>query len=553
MSTSQADLVLRNGRIYTVNGNGDWAEAMAVKDGKIVAIGSESVISGYTEGAEVIDLDGKMVMPGIVDVHNHHFIAGASDLFELRFLPSLSYEEVLEKVRERAAQTEPGGWIIGGSWGSNFADRLNSLEAKKALDDAAGGRPVLLRDDTYHNRWVNTAALAAAGITRDTADPEQGEILRDPETGEATGVLLETAAAFVERAADEAQPLTPEQQREAASSAMATLNSFGVTAFLDAACMEYMMAALKGLDDRDEMTCWAGACLPATEPGFIFGKVGKELIAVKEQYRGKHVFPDFIKIFLDGVPPARTAAFVEPYVPDTIHGCCFCGATKMTVPELVRWVGDAEKEGMGVKIHCAGDAAVLQALDAFEVVRSFNGPTEIKHHVAHASFIREEDIMRFAELGVVADLCPIIWYPTPILEATKAALGEERAERFWPNKKLDEAGALMASGSDWPVAPQPDPWDGIEGMITRENPSGAYPGQSLWKEQALGLEKVLEIYTINAAKAMRIDEFTGSLESGKFADFIVLDRNLFETPEKDLADTRVLKTFFKGRKVFERT
>jgi predicted amidohydrolase YtcJ len=224
----------------------------------------------------------------------------------------------------------------------------------------------------------------------------------------------------------------------------------------------------------------------------------------------------------------------------------------MTVPDLIRWLGKCEKQGLSVKIHCAGDAAVTQALDAIDVVRSFNGPTKLTHQIAHASYITPEDVKRFAELGVVADLSPIIWYPSFFLEGHKVAMGKERAERFWPNRDLKKSGALMSGGSDWPVIPNPDPWNGIEGMVTRRNPSGEFGDATLWPEQALDLPTVLQIYTINGARAMGLEGITGSVEIGKSADLIVLDRNLFETAPQDLADTKVLTTYFEGRAVDER-
>jgi predicted amidohydrolase YtcJ len=340
--------------------------------------------------------------------------------------------------------------------------------------------------------------------------------------------------------------------RAAVGRSIQVLNSFGVTAFLDAASMQPILAALKGLDDRGELSAWAVAAMPAIEPSFMFGLAGDALFALRENYRGAHVRPDYAKIFLDGVPGAKTAAFHDTYMPDPIHGCCFRGTTMLTVPDLVRWIGKCERQNIAVKIHCAGDAAVTQALDAIDVVRSFNGSTALVHHIAHASYIAPRDIPRFAELKVAADLSPIIWYPTVFLEGHKAAMGEERATRFWPNKSLHEAGALIAGGSDWPVVPNPDPWTGIEGMITRQNPSGEFPGVSLWPEQALDLPTVLETYTISAARALGLDRMIGSIEVGKSADIIVLDRNVFDIPADQIADIRVMTTFFEGSAVYER-
>ncbi|WP_296741027.1 amidohydrolase family protein, partial [Mesorhizobium sp.] len=179
-------------------------------------------------------------------------------------------------------------------------------------------------------------------------------------------------------------------------------------------------------------------------------------------------------------------------------------------------------------------------------------PTKLKHHIAHASYIAPDDIARFAELGVVADLSPFLWYPTSFLEGHKQTMGEARALRFWPNKDLLAAGALLAGGSDWPVMPNPDPWDGIEGLVTRRNPSGEFPSASLWPEQAIDVATALEIFTINSARAIGLSDTVGSIEIGKSADLIVLDRNVLETPAGDLADTKVLTTYFEGRVVYER-
>jgi predicted amidohydrolase YtcJ len=394
--------------------------------------------------------------------------------------------------------------------------------------------------------------MKRAGLSKATPDPVKGSLGRDPKTGELTGVMIESAAGLVERTVASSGHYTEEMDRAAMARSIATLNAFGVTAFLDAAAMQPILAALKGLDDRGELTAWSISAMPAVEPSFMFGIAGDELIALRDKYRSVHARPDFVKVFLDGVPGMRTAAFHEPYQPDTLHGCCFRGSTLVTVPELIRWVGKCEELGLAVKIHCAGDAAVTQALDAIDVVRSFNGPTKLVHHIAHASYIVPEDISRFAELGVAADLAPFLWYPTSFLEGHKQAMNEERALRFWPNKDLLAAGALLAGGSDWPVMENPDPWDGIEGLVTRENPSGAFPGVALWPEQAIDVATALEIFTINSARAIGLGDTAGSIEIGKSADLIILDRNVLETPAKDIADTKVQTTYFEGRVVYER-
>lgn len=548
-----ADLVVLNGRVYTVDSQRSWANAFAVRGGRIIAVGEEAAVKPLIgEGTRVLDLDGRMAMPGIVDVHTHMMMGGQAALFELRLSNMERRDGILKKVREAAEKTPEGKWVIGAQWGSDLIATINTEESLRLLDEASLGRPVLLRDDTYHNRWVNTAAMRLAGVTAANADPEQGSFGRDPKTGALTGLMIESASGMIERAIVSSSHYTDEMDRAAMAHSIATLNEHGVTAFLDAAAMQPVMAALKGLDDRGELTAWASAAMPVTEPSFMFGIAGEELFALRETFRSAHVRPDFTKVFLDGVPGARTAAFHEPYTPDPVFGCCFRGTTLASVPELVRWVGRCEKLGLSVKIHCAGDAAVTQALDAIDVVRSFNGPTKLTHHIAHASYVAPGDIKRFAELGVAADLSPFIWYPTAFLEGHKQTMGVERATRFWPNRDLLAAGTLMAGGSDWPVIPNPDPWNGMEGLVTRQNPSGDFAGESLWPEQALDIATVLEIFTINSARVMGLDGTIGSLEIGKSADFIVLERNVLEVPSNEIADTKVLSTWFEGRKVYER-
>ncbi|MGH7074534.1 MAG: amidohydrolase [Stellaceae bacterium] len=549
-TSGPVDLILHGGAIYTTDKLRSWVEAMAIRDGRIVAIGRDDDVRALAgPGAKETNLRGKMVIPGIIDVHNHHMSGGQAALYETTFSPMLTLEAILDMVRERAASSAPGKWIYGGIWGSHLMSKLAAAAALKALDAASDGHPVMLRDDSNHNRWVNSRAMELIGITSQTRDPADGRIVRDADSHEPTGLLFEKASALAEKAVLDSVANQAGRAINAARRAVQILNGYGITGFQDAAAGLPVLEALKQLDANGELSAWCVASLPA-QPS-IFGEdiYGDALVARREEFRSAHVRPDFVKIFMDGVPPSRTAAMIEPYVPDLALGCCFRGEAKMSVPELARMIAKYEAQGFGVKIHCAGDGAVRVTLDAIDVVRSFNGPGRV-HHIAHASFIDPADVPRFKELNVVADLSPIIWYPGPIVAAIREVVPKDRAERFWPNRDLLEAGALMAAGSDWPVMPQPDPWLGIEGMVTRQNPKGEFPG-ALWPEQALDLATVLEIYTINSARAMGMDGITGSLETGKSADFAILDRKLFETPASDLADTKILATYFEGRPVFE--
>lgn len=540
-----ADLIIENAKVYTVDRENPWAEEIAVRKGKIIRVGQAGSARDL-HGAEtkVIDLKGRIALPGLGDVHNHHMRGGQLDLFELSFAASTTFDQILALVRERAAKLAPEEWICGGIWSSELIPRLRTHEARAALDAASCGRPVMLRDDSLHNRWVNSRAMELMGLTAATPDPELGHIQRDPSTGAPVGLLLEKASALAERAAlaGVADPLA----RETASTkrAVEILNGYGVTAYQDANTTLSMLQALAGLDRRGELNAWCVGSLPVfdTLTGTEF--FGEALIARCEEFRTPHVRPDFLKLFMDGVPMTRTAAMLDAYLPDEHRRVTVCHSF-LRLPEVVHWLVRAETLGKGVKIHCAGDAAVRDILDAVEIVRRMRGPGPI-HHIAHASFIDPADIPRFAELNVVADLCPAIWFPCAITVANALVMDPDRAARYWPNHDLQAAGALLAAGSDWPVVGLPDPWFGLEGMVTRKNPKGLQPG-ALWPEQALDLKTALEIYTRNPARAMGLGHITGSIEVGKSADMIVIERNLFEVEPDQISKTRVLATFFEGR------
>ena len=544
-----ATLLLRNGAIYTMDPTRPWAEAIAIRDGRVAAVGGEAEArAAVPSDAKVIDLQGRMAMPGIIDVHNHFLWAGRAELYETNFAPTLTLQQILEQVRQAAAEQPTEGWVVGGIWGSGLLGEL-TCAARRLLDEAAGGRPVMLRDDSHHNRWVSSAALRLAGIDATTPNPVNGEIVRDPATGEPTGLLLESASALAEIAVGKALASSPQLDFDAGAHAIRRLNACGITGSQEALTTRPVMQAVKALDDAGQLTAWVVGCLPVVEAALAPGEWGETLFALRDSYRTRHFRPDAGKIFMDGVPTSRTSAMLEPYLADTLHGCCFRGSTTLTVPQLARALADCEARGIAVKIHCAGDGAVRSALDAVEVVRSFNGPG-LTHQIAHASFIDPADVPRFAALDVVADLSPMLWFPGVIVEAIRATVPQERVDRFWPNRDLHESGALIAGGSDWPVVHDPSPWLGIQGMVTRRDPTGQFPG-ALWPEQALDLATVLQVYTLNPARAMGIADLTGSLEVGKSADLIVLDRHLFQIPPEELAGTRVLATYFEGRAVYE--
>ncbi len=545
-----ADLILTGGRLFTADAKGSWATCVAIRKGRVLVVGTSDDIASFRgPETEVVDLGGRTVLPAFNDVHNHILLAGQSALYEMQFPSSASAEEVCAHVRSQAGRIGPGQWVVGNAWGADMMTVLNSEAALAMLDAASPDNPVMLRDETMHNRWVNTAAMRAIGISDNLPAPPQGAFGRDPVSGRLTGVLIEAAAGVAEMEVDRA--VTDTMRKSAIRKAVEIGNSLGITGFQEAATALPILKALAELDRDGELTAWSVGSLPLVPPGFLFGTSGDELLAVRDQYRTVHVKPNFTKLFLDGVPGARTAAFHEAYLPDPAHGHGHRGELLMDMPELIRMIDKSERLGMGLKVHCTGDRAVTTMLDAVEAVRYFNGPTTVRHQIAHASYIRPDDIARFARLGVVADLCPMMWFPTTFLEAHKEVMGVARATSFWPIADLLDSGTLIAGGSDWPVVPLPNPWIGIEGMVTRQNPLGDFPGVSLWASQAIDLETAIRAYTINAATAMGIDDLTGSIEPGKSADLMILDQNVFDVPPSRIGKTKVLTTYFEGRVVHQ--
>lgn len=547
MSVAPADMVFVNGVIRTLDATRPETTALAVCNGKVVGLGAQAL---KLQGAntKIVELDGAFVMPGLLDVHNHHMIAGQMDLFELNVSPALTLNELLDEVTSYAQSLAPDAWVVGGSWGAVLTQVLDSVDVRKRLDDATGGRPALLKDDSKHNRWANTRALELAGVDAGTPDPVGGEILRDA-SGEATGVLFEAAGALVEQKYLELVPTTTEQLSAAAARGIEILHSYGITGFQDAAASLQLMRALKALDDRCELHAWVVSSMAAND--FIFGTspLGDGIIAHREETRSEHHRPNFIKIFLDGVPPTGTAAFLEPYLPEAGFPKCHCGGTTMDPAELEGWLMHTAAQGISAKIHCTGDASVRLVLDTVEKVRNA-GFDEPKYHVAHGQFVHPDDVARFGQLGVVADISPSLWFPGVIPEAIASVISGERATKMHPNRALLDSGAMIAGGSDWPVSESPNIWEGIYGLITRKDPTGRFAG-SLWPEQAITLDEAIAAYTTAPARAMGIDDVAGTLMPGMSADFVVLNHNPYVVDTEVLPSIKATQTWFAGHKVFE--
>lgn len=549
-ASSPADLVLRHGAVYTVDAKRPWAEALAVKAGRVVAIGRDADVAAYIgPSTQVVDLQGRMLMPGVNDVHAHPIDGAYEELFSCSLPPEGDLAAVLGAVKRCVQQAQPGEWIVGAPYSSAIAPALEKRAALDALDAASAGHPVVLRDDSFHNRWVNSEVLQRAGIGPGAVAPPGGVYVFDQ--GQPTGLLKEFAA--FDKVQQLVPPRTPERLLQAAQTAASQLNAFGITAVQDAWVNRIYLDAWHRADRSPQglslrvVTSLAGAKGSTdAEPG------GLPLYEAAQALRSDRVRPDFVKFFLDGVPMAYTAAFLAPYQPSLEHGAHFHGHAHYTLAQLVDQLVALDKRGIGVKLHSVGDGAVRLALDAIAEVRRRNGMKGPQHQIAHVSWVAASDMPRFKRLNVVADASPMLWFPTPLTPLIDRAIGPKRTQQGYPIGSLMRAGAPLAVGSDWPAGqPTANPWIGIEGLVTRRNPLGQAPGMAGPANERLNLAQALRLYTRDSAAAMRLGAITGSLEVGKSADFIELDQHLFLVPVQQIHKTRVLRTWLEGRLVHE--
>ena len=538
-----ADAVYTNARIYTVDADASWAEAMAVTGGKIVAVGTAEEIAARTgEATAVYDLGNRMVMPGIHDTHIHPSLAGEMQRLQCYFL-SFDLNEVIDSLRACIADTPDGEWVRGGQWYPQLFEQ-SELSPREILDQIAPDNPVFLMDWSWHNGWVNSRALEIFGVDADTPNPQGGVIAKDEDTGEPTGVLGDTAAYSLMRELP-AYPI--EDRMNALEWSLGQIAQHGVTTIKEAIVTTSMAETYREMSNQGRLSLRIKTSLTWKNEFAMSHEDEVALIDNRSDYGTDGVDTGFAKIMLDGVPipPVFTAAMLEPYEPSPFYDADHRGKLIFEPGELNPDVIALDAQGLSVKIHATGDWSLRAALDAFEAAREANGDSGVIHEVSHAELIHPDDIPRFAELNVAAEMCPILWHPVPGL-SWETWLGPER--KPWPIRSLVEAGALVTYGSDWSVVPTPNPWPGIEAMVTRADPTGTLEG-TLWPEQAIDLATTIRVFTLNSATANRAGDTSGSLEVGKDADFIVLDRNIFEVPITEVGGTEVVMSVVGGREI----
>jgi predicted amidohydrolase YtcJ len=536
------DLVFLHGTVLTPSGA---AQALAVSGGTIVATGTDAEIAAMAApSARTVDLAGRTVMPGLYDMHVHTYFAGR-DKLSCRFAQGADAKAIALAVKACAAKAKPGEWITGGSWvGAAFKP---GEQNKRLLDAAAPNNPVMLNDESLHSVWVNSQVLRIAGITRATKDTPGGVIDRDAK-GEPTGVLREVTARDIERFMPKA---STEQQVQAIKVATDEMLSYGIVGFTDAAVRREMIEGLSAYARSGGLKQYARGCI-------VWGPNSGDsegLIPQRQAWSAGRLQLDCVKMFLDGVPlEGRTAVMLSPYAhrggPNDDQGPGEGRGLKL-IPEdtLFPAVAAFDRQGIQVKFHAAGDGAVREAVEAIAAARAANGDAGPHHEIGHNTFIDSADVPRGHELHFTWELSPYIWWPTPITSVDIAkAVGDERMKRLWPMRDVLESGANVVTGSDWPVVPSVNPWLAFETLVTRQVPGAT--GDPINEGQRITREQALAVFTRNGAAEMgRLDK-GGTLEPGKLADLIELDRNPLTVPVGQIHDTRVLATWIAGEQVY---
>ncbi|MGI9233597.1 MAG: amidohydrolase [Woeseiaceae bacterium] len=539
-----ADRVFLNGAVYTADEERSWAEAVAVTDGRIVYVGdNESAASYIASDTEIVDLVGQMMLPGFHDSHIHIMI-GTMAGEECSLLRLQTPEDVAARLKECTSLPGIGtdGWILGGGWGEWLWPEANPQ--KGLLDLMFPDQPVYLESSYGHAAWVNSKAMQIVGLNTDTASPPAGVIERDAETGEPSGTLRDSAMLLVK---DRLPPMTPAQRVDRVRAGMALAHSVGITAVIEPGLDGELLAPILHLADIDELDMRVlGSLSPINwQPG-VFDEGVFEFLQGREQWRRENLDVDSVKIYMDGVIEYGTSPLLEPYE-DEQYGS---GEYFYNQEDVSRYFTRFDEMGLQVHVHAIGDAAIRRALDGFEAMRQANGTSDNRHQIVHLQLIHEDDRPRFAELNVAAVFQPLWAYPDPsALELDIPMLGEERTWEMYPIASVQKAGGRIVGGSDYFVTDL-NPLHAIEVAITRQDPY-TNDGPVLNEDERVDLETMIDAYTINGAYQMGLEAEQGSIEVGKRADLVVLDRNLFELPAAEINEARVMMTIFDGRTVYE--
>ena len=540
MNSPTADLVFKNGAIYTVDKRTPWAQAIAIQKGRIAFVGQDLDLAPLI-GAEtvVVDLDGKMLLPGFVDAHAHP--SHAMDLVgNISLYGGESPEDYLKEIASFMAANPEREFYRGSGWADTFFPPLGPR--KELLDAILPDRPIALISYDGHSMWLNSVTLEKAAINRGTPDPRGGRIEKDPDTGDPTGTLRETAFKLIDA-------VIPEHTREERKNALVEYQKMaaraGITLAHDAMLDLESTAAYNELAEAGQLTMRFRGSITLEADQDISPQI-EVVLSEREDNTHPYFQTQSAKIFVDGVIEGGTAYLLEPYQhqPES-RGEPIWG------PELLKTTcASLDEKGIQIHLHVIGDGAARITLDALEHAQEKNGKRDSRHSITHLHLVDQQDIPRFRDLDIVGLPQPF-WFKVDAYydELALPYLGQERADRQYPMQSLVESGVVMASSSDFPVTIPFDPLIAIQTGITRTSIDKT-ENRVLWPEEKSNLEDMIRSFTYNGAYANFLENEVGSLEVGKKADLIVLDRNLIQIPEESISDTQVLLTLVDGIKVY---
>ena len=538
-----ADLLLTGGKVWTAEEGRPLAQAVAVRGGTVVFVGSDAETAAWKgPKTRVVALGGRFVSPGFEDAHLH-LMSGARNLERVDLSGESTVAGLQEKIRRFAEANPKSPWVVGRGW--VYGTFPGGLPTKEQLDAAVPDRPAYMDGYDGHTGWANSRALALAGITRETKDPVNGVIVRDPRTGEPTGALKEAAGGLVEDLLPE-----PDAERHYALllRALGMLNEGGVTAIQDAGWTREETARFLPLLERarkeGKLTVRVRLTVDVDPRDPAAGIA--EAVRLRRLYPNGPIVFGGVKGYVDGVIEAHTAAMLAPYSDDPSLGA---GTPRWEKAALEGAVAAADREGLQVWLHAIGDRGVRMALDAYEAAARANGPRDRRHRVEHVEAIAADDAPRFAALGAVASMQPLHANPDQNnADVWSRNVGPERAGRGFAWRLVEKAGGRIAFGSDWPVV-TPDVLRGLYCAVARKTPEGTPAGG--WQPHlAVTPESALRHYTLDAAWAGFAEKERGSIAVGKRADLVVLSRDLLSGPPEEILKARALLTLLDGKVVW---
>jgi len=540
LAAETADTIITNARVYTVNPQQKWAEAIAVRADKIIFVGDAKSAESYKGAStKVIDAKGKLVLPGFTDCHVH-FMSGSLGLTQVDLTGANTIEEIQKRVKDYAAAHPTLPWVTGMGWQyPTFG--ATALPNKKILDDVLADRPVYLVAYDGHSSWANSKALAMAGIDRNTPDPPNGKIVRDA-NGEATGALKEAAGDLVERLMPKP---TREERLTALRKGLHEANRLGVVRVHSAGGDFEYLDLYDELRKNGELTVRQYIAY-FLDPPELKPEAIEKIELARKKYNDEWISGGAVKTMLDGVVEAHTAAMLGTYADDTSQS----GKLFWDPDKYKQAIAELDKRGLQIFTHAIGDRAVRTALDAYENAQRTNHSTDDRPRIEHIETITAEDIPRFGKLGVIASFQPLHTDPNEdTLKVWAVAAGPDRVSRAWPWRSVESTGGKLAFGSDWPVVTI-SPWPGVQNALTRQTAEGEPAGGWVPKER-INIEDAVRGYTLGAAFAGRREKTEGSLETGKLADVIILSKDLFTIEPPDILSEEVLVTMVGGKVVYE--